>query len=202
MLRQTKRGSTVTVMRAGWRLGDGKVTKCRKRAGPWALTERYPDRRKICFECGERDRWEQERVPNSIAALEAGGSWSVLLDAGVTDEALVTFLQDAPGLFAARRADRAIVVTDSEQWGRGLRELFRGGQVVCRGRSYHDQFAPDLVVTENGALLATEQSWHKVMGPAEFILHWTPAVARARKVKALRDRWDREAKTKPGARRR
>ncbi len=198
MLRQTRRGTTTTVIRTGWHMGDGRVTKCGKRTGPWALTERFPDRRKVCFECGERDRWEQEKHPDSVAALEADGSWSVLIDARMTDEAVVAFLRDAPGLFAARRAGRAIEASDGDDWGNGLRELFRGGQVVTQGRRFLDQFAPDLVVTENEALLATqpEKSWHKVAGPAAFIAHWTPAVERAFKVKALRDRWDREAKSR------
>lgn len=196
MLRQTHRGSTVTVLRAGWHLGDGRVTKCRKRAGPWALTERYPDRRKICFECCERDRWEQEKVPNSLAALGAGGCWSVLLDADVADETLLSFLRDAPGLFAARRAERAIESRDDEQYGQELRELFRRGQPVSQAGRYLDQLAPDVVVTDEASLTSGDAplQWRPVMNPVSFVAHWTPEAENALRAKALRERWDREAK--------
>lgn len=196
MLRQTQRGTTATVIRAGWHLGDGRVTKCGKRTGPWALTERHPDRRKVCFECGERDQWEMEKVPDSVAAMEAGGSWSVLVDAHVGAHQIESFIQGAPGLFAARRARRAIDAADTESNARGLHELFREGESISQGRRYQERDAPSIVVIDDPAVLDGEPGrwWGLAMTPAVFMERMAPSVAHYTKAKVLRDRWDREAK--------
>ena len=97
MLRQTIRGATTTLVKAGWHVGDGRRTKCGKTDGPWALTERRPDVRRMCFACRERERWEAERERGGQGGVGSGRSWSVLLDAMVENPGVTALLAGAPG---------------------------------------------------------------------------------------------------------
>jgi hypothetical protein len=44
MVRETRRGDRVALIKTGWHLGNGRVTTCGKRDGPWYLTERAPQK--------------------------------------------------------------------------------------------------------------------------------------------------------------
>lgn len=146
--------------------------------------------------CGGRDRWQQENLPNIAIALGADGSWSVLLDASVND-GLLTLLQPRPNSSRhAVRAGRSRLPTPvSTAAGLGAVPERPG---VCNGRSVHELWEPDLVVTADEAFLRidADRSWQKLTDQAAFVTQLTPHIERANKVKALRDRWDREAKAK------
>lgn len=177
MMRETKRGATVTARKSGWHLGNGRTTSCGKRDGPWFLTEREPSPRLACFVCDERRRWERERVPGSIEAMSAGRpAWSVLIDATVETDDIDQLIRQVPGLFAARRADRMITSEDLERYGAGTRELFNRGAPVTTSAPSAPQFAPDLVVSSAVDPLVSAPGWKIVLGPDGFVERMRPFV--------------------------
>ncbi len=192
MLKETKRGQTVTAIRSGWHLGDGRSTSCGKRDGPWFLTEREPNQTKMCFVCDERRRWERERTPGTLEAESAGQpSWHVLLDAGGGLDDAEALIRLAPRLFAARTAERAITATDLEGYGAGLRDLFIRSAVLRPSSMHSWQHPPELVVTSNPSLRLPGSKWSRVDTVEGFIASMTPHVERATKAAALRERWER-----------
>lgn len=77
--------------------------------------------------------------------------------------------------------------------------MLRRGQPVSQAGRYLNQFAPDVVVTDEASLASGDAplQWRSVMNPVSFVAHWTPEVENALRAKALRQRWDREAKAYP-----
>lgn len=196
MMRETRRGGAVTASKSGWHLGNGRTTSCGKRDGPWCLTEREPSPKLACFMCDERRRWERERIPGTIAAESAGRpAWSVLIDASVETDGVAQLIRQAPGLFAARRTDRMITPEDLERYGAGARELFDRGELLTTAAPSAPQFAPDLVVTSAVDPLVSATGWKTVLGPDGFVERMQPFVERSAKAFALRQRWDREARS-------
>lgn len=192
MVRETRRGASVTLIKSGWHLGNGRVTKCGKREGPWYLTERSP-RKDICFVCGERRRWEQEKVKGSLEAESAGKPrFTVLLDQQLEAPDLETLVRRVPGYFAVRRAVRPVTADDFAHYGRGLHELFGASPVLSGSQAYSWNMAPDVTVTEDAGVVAAGQVHWGVMDPAAFLDWARPQVERAEKVQALRSRWERD----------
>lgn len=192
MVRETRRGDSVTLIKSGWHLGNGRVTKCGKRDGPWHLTERRPQR-DICFVCGERRRWEQEQVKGSLEAESAGKPrFTVLLDQPLVEPDLETLVGRVPGYFAVRRAVRRVTADDFANYGRGLHELFGSSPALSDSQGYSWNMAPDVTVTGDPDVVAAGQVHWGVMSPEAFIGWAGPQVERAEKVEALRSRWNRE----------
>lgn len=193
MVRETRRGDSVTLIKLGWHLGNGRVTKCGKREGPWHLTERRPQK-DICFVCGERRRWEQEQVKGSLEAESAGKPrFTVLLDQPLTAPDLETLVRRVPSYFAVRRAVRHVKADDFANYGRSLHELFGSSLVLSGSQSYSWNMAPDVTVTGDPDVLTAGQVHWGVMSPAAFVEWAGPQVERAEKVEALRSRWNRDA---------
>jgi excisionase family DNA binding protein len=196
MVRQMHRGEALVLRKAGWHLGDGRKTSCGKREGPWYLTEREPSPDKMCFECRERRLWLSERTPGSLDARVAGlARWSLLLDQGIDATEVGSLIGQAPGLVVLRRARRAMEVADLvDDWGKGLRDLFRDAEHLSEGRTVSPNFDPDISITVNGALLTSEKTMSQVKTPEALITWLTPIVEHAAKAIALRARWDREVR--------
>lgn len=196
MVRETRRGESVTLIKSGWHLGNGRVTKCGKREGPWYLTERSP-RKDICFVCGERRRWEQEKIKGSLEAESAGKPrFTVLLDEGLVAPDLETLVRRVPSYFAVRRAVRPVTADDFAHYGRGLHELFGASAVLSGSQTYSWNMAPDVTVTDDPDVAAVGQVHWGVMEAVAFLDWARPQVERAEKVQALRSRWDRDAATR------
>ena len=200
MARETRRGDAVTLIKSGWHLGNGRVTKCGKRDGPWHLTERNP-RKDICFVCGERRRWEQEKIKGSLEAESAGKpQFTVLLDEPLEAPAIETLVRRVPSYFSVRRAVRPITAENFAHYGRGLHELFAASPVPSGSQAYSWNMAPDVTVTDDPGVAEAGQVHWGVMDPAAFLDWAGPQVERAEKAQALRRRWDRDAATRRGAR--
>ena len=199
MIRQTVRGETVVLRKVGWHTGDGRKTACNKKEGPWYLTERRPSPAKMCFECREWQRWQAERVPGAIAALNvASARWSILLDADIESSDIEALIGKAPGVVVLRRANRHLETVDlAGDWWSGLHSLFVESQVLARGTTAAPNFDPAMVVTANANLLAQRPDRWRVQSPDDAVTWLTPIIDDALKVKALRARWDREAGPKP-----
>lgn len=197
MVRETRRGESITLIKAGWHLGNGRVTKFGKREGPWHLTERSP-RKDICFVCGERRRWEQEKVKGSLEAESAGKPrFTVLLDQPLVAPDLDTLVRRVPNYFAVRRAVRPVTAEDFANYGRGLHEWIAASLVRSGSQAYSWNMAPDVTVTANPAVVTAGQAHWGLMDPAAFVAWAIPQVERAEKVKVLRDRWDRGVRGLP-----
>jgi hypothetical protein len=199
MLRQTVRGEAVVLRRAGWHTGDGRKTACGKKDGPWRLTERRLSLAKMCFECREWQRWQDERVPGAIAALNVGCAlWSILLDEDVESSAIEALVGRAPGVVVLRRAGRRLEPADlAGDWWSGLHTLFVESQVLTKGTTASPNFDPAIVVTAHGDLLAQRPDRWRVQSPEEAVTWLTPIIDSALRIEALRERWDREAGAKP-----
>ena len=196
MVRETRRGDSVTLIKSGWHLGNGRVTSCGKRDGPWHLTERRPQK-DICFVCGERQRWEQEQIKDSLEATSAGTPrFTVLLDQSVVVAGIEALARRVPGFLAVRRASRGVRPEDLEHYDRGLHELFSAAQVIPGTSGYSWRWAPDITLTADSDVLTAGQGRPFLMTEAAFMDWITPQVEREEKVKVLRDRWDGEAKNK------
>jgi hypothetical protein len=196
MVRQMRRGEAVVLRKSGWHLGDGRKTSCGKREGPWYLTEREPSLDKMCFECRERRQWIRERTPGSMDARVAGlARWSLLLDQGIDAAEIETLIGRAPGLVVLRRARRAMEVADLvDDWGKGLRDLFRDGESLSHGTTSAPNFDPDIAVTMNAGLLTSEKAMSRVKTTGALITWLSPIVEHAVRANTLRARWEREAK--------
>ena len=193
MVRETRRGDSVALIKSGWHLGDGRVTSCGKRDGTWHLTERAP-RKDMCFVCGERRCWERERMKGSSEAQSARGPrWTILLDQSVAVAEVEELAQRAPGFFAVRRAIRGVTPEDFRHWNRGLHELFATAQVIPGTSGHSRTMAPDITITADRDLLRVGPGTWRLKSPSEFIEWVTPQVERVEKAKVLRARWDREA---------
>jgi excisionase family DNA binding protein len=193
MVRETRRGDSVTLIKSGWHLGNGRVTSCGKRDGPWHLTEREPQK-EVCFVCGERRSWEREGIKGSLESESAGKPrFTVLLDQSVSAAEVEALARRAPGFLAVRHASRALTPEAFDHYDRGLHELFGAAQVVPGTSGYSWQWAPDITLTADAHVLAASQDRPFVMTQAAFVEWVAPQVERAEKAKVLRDRWDREA---------
>lgn len=198
MVRETRRGDSVTLIKSGWHLGNGRVTTCGKRDGPWHLTERRPQK-EICFVCGERQRWERERVKGSLEAGQVGKPrFTVLVDQTLAVAEVEELARRVPGFVALRHAGRGVTLEDLEQYDRGLHELFGAAQVVPSTSAYTWHQAPDITITTDADVLTAAQGKPWVMTPAVFIAWATPLVEREEKARVLRDRWERDASMKGG----
>jgi excisionase family DNA binding protein len=192
MVRETRRGDSVALIKTGWHLGNGRVTTCGKRDGPWHLTERAPQK-EICFVCGERRRWEHERVKGSLEAERAGRpAWTVLVDHSLAAPEVEGLARRVPGFVALRRASRSVTPEDFEQYDRGLHELFGTAQVVPGTSAFSWQWAPDVTVTASADVLTAAEGNRGVMTPAAFADWATPIAEREEKVRVLRARWNKE----------
>ena len=193
MVRETRRGDSVTLIKSGWHLGNGRVTSCGKRDGPWHLTERRPQK-DICFVCGERQQWEREKIKDSLEAMSAGKPrFTVLIDQSLVVPEVEVLVRRVPGYFAVRRSNRDVTVEDFAGYGRGLHGLFGASPVLAGSSAYTWNMAPDVTITEDSDTLAAGQGHWGVMSCSAFVEWAAPHVERAEKVKALRDRWEREA---------
>lgn len=196
MVRETRRGDSVTLIKSGWYLGNGRVTSCGKRDWPWHLTERRPQK-DICFVCGERQQWEREKIKDSLEAMSAGKPrFTVLIDQPLAAPEVEALVRRVPGYFAVRRAARSVTPEDFAGYGRALHELFGASSVMPGSPAYSWNMAPDVTVTEEVDVLAAGQVHWGVMGSAAFLEWATPQVERAEKVRVLRDRWERDASAK------
>lgn len=195
MVRETRRGDSVALIKTGWHLGNGRVTSCGKREGPWYLTERAPQK-EICFVCGERRQWERERIKDSLEAMSAGTPrFTVLVDRGLDAAEVEILVRRVPGYFATRTASRQISAEDFADYARGLHGLFAGSQVLQGTSPYSWSMAPDITISEDPDVLgASEEHWG-VMSRVTFVDWAAPHVERAEKVQALRARWEKESST-------
>ena len=193
MVREARRGDSVALIKSGWHLGNGRVTNCGKRDGPWHLTERAP-RKDMCFVCGERRCWERERMKGSPAAQSMRSPrWTVLVDQSVAVAEIEELGQRVPGFFAARRAIRSVTPEDFRHWNRGLHELFAAAQVIPGTSGASRTMAPDITITADSDLLKVGPGTWRLKTLPEFLEWVAPQVERVEKAKVLRARWDREA---------
>jgi hypothetical protein len=199
MVRETRRGDSVALIKTGWHLGNGRVTSCGKRDGPWHLTEREPQK-EICFVCGERRRWERERIKGSLEADAVGKPrFTILVDQSLAVAEVEALARRVPGFLAVRRASRDVRPVDVEDYGRSLHELFGAAHVIPGTSSFSWQWAPDITLTAGQDVLTASQGSPFVMTQAAFIDWATPQVDREEKARVLRTRWNKEA---PAGRRR
>jgi hypothetical protein len=193
MVRETRRGDSVALIKTGWHLGNGRVTSCGKHDGPWHLTEREPPK-EICFVCGERRRWERERIKGTLEADAVGKPrFTVLVDQSLAVAEVEALARRVPGFLAVRRASRSVGPVDVEDYGRGLHELFGAAQVIPGASTYSWQWAPDITLTADLNVLTASQGSPFVMTPEAFVEWVAPQVEREKKARLLRDRWNREA---------
>ena len=193
MVREARHGDSVALIKTGWHLGNGRVTSCGKRDGPWHLTEREPHK-EICFVCGEHRRWERERIKGSLEAdAVEKPRFTILLDQSLAAAEVEALARRVPGFLAVRRASRGVRPVDIEDYGRGLHELFGAAQVIPGTSSFSWQWAPDITVTADLDALTAGQGNPFVMTPEAFVERVTPQVEREEKARLLRDRWNREA---------
>jgi excisionase family DNA binding protein len=193
MVRETRRGDCVALIKTGWHLGNGRVTACGMRDGPWYLTERAPQK-EICFVCGERRRWEHEHTKGSFEAEQASKPrYTVLVDYPLAVAEVEELARRVPGFVALRRAKRGVIPEDFENHDRGLHEIFGVAQVVPGTSAFSWQWAPDITVTADAGVLTAAPGNRWVMTPEAFIDWVTPQVEREVKARALRNRWNREA---------
>lgn len=192
MVRETRRGDSVTLIKSGWHLGNGRVTSCGKRDGPWHLTERRPQK-DICFVCGERQQWEREKIKDSLEAMSAGKPrFTVVIDQPLEAPEVEALVRRVPGYFAVRRASRGVTAEDFADYGRGLHGLFAGSEVLQGTSPYSWSMAPDITISEDPDALAAGKERSGAMSPPAFVEWAAPHVERAEKVIALRDRWGRD----------
>lgn len=104
--------------------------------------------------CGERRRWEQEKVKGSLEAESAGKPrFTVLLDQPLVAPDLDTLVRRVPNYFAVRRAVRPVTAEDFANYGRGLHEWFAASLVRSGSQAYSWNMAPDVTVTANPAVV-------------------------------------------------
>jgi hypothetical protein len=193
MVRETRRGDSVALIKTGWHLGNGRVTTCGKRDGPWYLTERAPQK-EICFVCGERRRWEHERVKGSLEAESAAKPrFTILVDLHLEAAPIEALARRVPGFLAVRLGSRVVTAEDFNHYDRGLHELFRAGHLMPGTSAYTWSMAPDVTLIEDAEVLDAVKDRPFVMTPAAFVEWVMPQVERAERAAVLRGRWDRDA---------
>lgn len=201
MVRQMKRGDTVTLRKSGWHTGDGRRTNCGKKEGPWHLTERRLSYDKQCFECREWERWRAEQRPDSEEHRARGRArWCVLLDSDIDPSGVVELAGRAPGHVVVRQANRPITVGDiAEDWGKALTDLYREGARLSDGIAESWLEQPPSPVVSNNPDLASYKYPPQTL--PSFTAWLTPIIDDTVRARALRAKWERESKLHGAARR-
>jgi excisionase family DNA binding protein len=187
MMRQTHRGATVTAIRTGFHIGNGRRTLCGKSDGPWSLTERIP-RTKRCFVCEHRERWEARDDDPNILSPRPLTPLRVLLDTGPIDPPLRALLEAHPRALDARQAREPL--TERIRWDDGAMGAShargeRIGQFTDPGGLLRgpDQWSVFTISDRVGVAFATTQD------ALERLPEWAEAIERAL---ALYARWAKE----------
>ena len=195
MMRVTHRGTTVTAIRSGFHIGNGRRTLCGRRDGPWSPTERIP-RTKQCFVCEHRERWEARDDDPNILAPRPLTPLRVLLDAGPIDPRLRALLEAHPGALDARQAREPL--TERMRWrddangashaaGERIGQFSDPGRLV-RGSGQWPLFT---ISDREGVAFATTQD------ALERLPEWAEAIERAL---VLYARWAKEPRARRNAR--
>lgn len=195
MMRPTRRGTTVTAIRSGFHIGDGRRTLCGRSDRPWSLTERIP-RTKRCFVCEHRERWEARDDDPNVLSPRPLTPLRVLLDTGPIDSRLLALLEAHPRALDARQAREPL--TEQMRWhddaiGASHAASERIGTFMDPGRLVHGSNRwPLLTISDReGVAITTTQD------ALERLPEWAESIEAAL---ALYARWAKEPRARRSAR--